>query len=456
MIVLGIETSCDECAAAIVNNSVILSNVVATQIPFHAPWQGVVPEIASRMHTEWIYRVAEEALRQAGLAPADIEGVAATAHPGLLGSLLVGLHFAKAFAWARSLPFIAVDHLLAHLYASRLSYPASEGGPVSQQSPADSSLSAPAPLRSGPAGSIFCKDPHAKDAEIAEKEGFYNSLYHKDLHDPPRLRELCVNPFSKIFQQTPAGLRYPPEYPFLGLLVSGGHSVICRADNFDDITVMGTTIDDAVGEAFDKVAKFYSLGYPGGAAIDKLAREGNSEAFAFPMPNLYKSGKDGSDHRYDVSYSGLKTAVINQLEQFRVVPQDLTQRHSGTEELIKENKESASVPPGTNSADIAASFRKTAVEILLRALFRAIEDTGLRTVVAGGGVAANSYLRARLADYAAKQKNPLRVIFPPPELCGDNAAMVAGLGEQYLLRGDRSPLNVTASARVQAFKRRYP
>jgi len=195
---------------------------------------------------------------------------------------------------------------------------------------------------------------------------------------------------------------------------------------------MGTTIDDAVGEAFDKVAKFYSLGYPGGAAIDKLAQEGNSKAFAFPMPNLYKPGKDGSNHRYDVSYSGLKTAVVNQLEQFKVTDTNY------------------------NPADIAASFRKTAVEILLRALFRAIEDTGLRTVVAGGGVAANSYLRARLAEYAAAQEKPLRVIFPPPELCGDNAAMVAGLGEQYLLRGDRSPLNVSASARVQAFKKRYP
>jgi N6-L-threonylcarbamoyladenine synthase len=210
---------------------------------------------------------------------------------------------------------------------------------------------------------------------------------------------------------------------------------------------MGTTIDDAVGEAFDKVAKFYSLGYPGGAAIDKLAKEGNSKAFTFPMPNLYKPGKDGNDHRYDVSYSGLKTAVVNQIDQFR----------------------SKSAPKTNAPADIAASFQNTAVEILLRALFRAVEDTGIRTVVAGGGVAANSYLRARLAEYAANGnsdnghsgktdsgKQPLKVIFPPPELCGDNAAMVAGLGEQYLLRGDRSPLSATASARVRVFKKRYP
>jgi N6-L-threonylcarbamoyladenine synthase len=470
MIVLGIETSCDECAAAIVSNGVILSNVVATQIPFHAPWQGVVPEIASRMHTEWIYRIAEEALRQAGLTPADVEGAAATAHPGLLGSLLVGLHFAKAFAWARGIPFIAVDHLLAHLYASRLNYPDSEGGPVSKQSPSNLSSSSPAPLRSGPA-----------NGPVDSPSG--------------------ISAYSSNFMGSPAGLRYPPEYPFLGLLVSGGHSVICRADNFDDITVMGTTIDDAAGEAFDKVAKFYSLGYPGGIAIDKLAREGNSETFAFPMPNLYKPGKDGNDHRYDVSYSGLKTAVVNQLEQFRVPdtnsPELTTEFHREKSQnplktpcnsaclrlpvadrqtgrqAVKNLKSASSaplreknteIPPDTNPADIAASFQKTAVEILLRALFRAVEDTGLRTIVAGGGVAANSYLRARLAEYAAnnstndpnRQEKPLQVIFPPPELCGDNAAMVAGLGEQYLLRGDCSPLNVTASARVHAFKKRYP
>ena len=370
MIVLGIETSCDECAAAVVHNGVILSNVVATQIPFHSPWQGVVPEIASRMHTEWIYDVAAEALRKAGLKPGDIEGAAATAHPGLLGSLLVGLHFAKAFAWARNIPFIAVDHLLAHLYASRLSYPNNEGGPVS------------------------------------------------------------------------------PSYPFLGLLVSGGHSVICRSDNFDDVTVLGTTVDDAAGEAFDKIAKHYSFGYPGGAAIDRLAQKGNSEAFTFPMPNLYKLDKAGNDHRYDLSYSGLKTAVVNQLEQFRVKP-----------EAPKTKAADGNAFPESEAADIAASFQKTAIDILLRALFRAIEDTGLCTVVAGGGVAANSYLRSRLAEYSseyAEKQKELNVIFPPLELCGDNAAMVAGIGEQYLLRGDCSPLSATASARVKAFKKQYP
>jgi N6-L-threonylcarbamoyladenine synthase len=374
--VLGIETSCDECAAAVVDTGVILSSVVATQIPFHTPYRGVVPEIASRMHTQWIYGVVSEALTRAGLEPAGVEGVAVTAHPGLLGSLLVGLHFAKAFAWARNIPLIAVDHLLAHLYASRLT---------------------------------------------------------PDVQVPAEI----------------------PEYPFLGLLVSGGHSVICRADSFDEVTVLGTTIDDAAGEAFDKVAKYYGFGYPGGALIDTLARDGDPEAFKFPMPKLYKQDKSGKDHRYDVSYSGLKTAVVNQLEQFRAKP--------GPAAPPGAAPPGAAVLPGATSAaggsqaggseasDIAASFQKTAVEILLRALLRAVEDTALQTVVAGGGVAANSYLRSRLAEHTG-----LRVIFPPLELCGDNGAMVAGLGEQYLLRWDRSPMNVSASARVKAFKRKYP
>jgi N6-L-threonylcarbamoyladenine synthase len=229
----------------------------------------------------------------------------------------------------------------------------------------------------------------------------------------------------------------------LGLLVSGGHSVICRADDFDDITVLGTTIDDAVGEAFDKVAKFYGFGYPGGAAIDALAKKGDSGVFRFPMPNLYKT-RGGRTHRYDFSYSGLKTAVVNQLEQFRV-------KACPKAPLPPE----ARLPPDARfsyeAADIAASFQKTAVEILLRSLFRAVEDTGITTVVTGGGVAANSLLRSRLAGYGE-----LTVVLPPPELCGDNGAMAAGLGERMLLRGSRSPLSVTASARVQTFRKRYP
>ncbi|MDR2344129.1 MAG: tRNA (adenosine(37)-N6)-threonylcarbamoyltransferase complex transferase subunit TsaD [Spirochaetaceae bacterium] len=340
MIVLGIETSCDECAAAVVEDGRrILSNVVATQIPFHREYSGVVPELASRKHTEWIYGVVEEALLRAEKTPGNIDGIAATALPGLMGSLLVGLTFAKAFAWARRIPFLACNHILAHLYAARL----------------------------------------------------------------------CEN---------------GPAYPYIGLLVSGGHTIICRVDDFDTVEVLGTTIDDAVGEAFDKVAKYYGLGYPGGVHIDKAAGRGDDGVFAFPVPKLHKG-----EHRYDVSYSGLKTAVVNQLEQFR---------KKGT-------------PGDLNTCDIAASFQKTAVEILLGALLRACGDTGIKTVVSGGGVAANSYLRSRLA-----RCDGLTCIFPPLDLCGDNGAMVAGLACQYFLRGDSSPLSTTASARVKEFKRRYP
>ena len=343
MKILGIETSCDECAAAVVaDGKNVLSNIVATQIPFHAPYSGVVPEIASRKHTEWIESVVQEALDKAGLMPQDIDAVAATNRPGLLGSLLVGLSFAKAFAWARKIPFIAVDHMLAHLYASQLSF-------------------------------------------------------HDYRH-----------------------------YPFLGLLVSGGHTIICRADSFDDITVLGTTIDDAAGEAFDKIAKHYNFGYPGGAVIDRMAQAGDSDAFRFPMPSLHKPPAGGGDHRYDVSYSGLKNAVINQLEQFRV-------------------KETS------KPEDIAASFQKTAVDIMVRALFNAADDLQLSTIVAGGGVAANTYLRARL-----NAREDLHCIFPPLNLCCDNGAMIAGIAYHYLMRGDRSPLSTVASARVEGFKKRYP
>jgi N6-L-threonylcarbamoyladenine synthase len=214
-------------------------------------------------------------------------------------------------------------------------------------------------------------------------------------------------------------LEAPIPYPFLGLLVSGGHSIICRVTDFDTIEVLGTTIDDAVGEAFDKVSKYYGFGYPGGAYIDKLALEGDERAFRFPKPSLHKG-----EHRYDVSYSGLKTAVIHQLEQYR--------------------REGAETTP----ANIAASFQKAAVDILLERLFRAIDDTGLKTVVAGGGVAANSYLRRTLAA-----RSDLDLHFPPLSLCGDNGAMVAGIGCRYLEAGKTSGLDLNVSARVPLFRR---
>ncbi|MDR1317196.1 MAG: tRNA (adenosine(37)-N6)-threonylcarbamoyltransferase complex transferase subunit TsaD [Spirochaetales bacterium] len=337
MKILGIESSCDECACAVVEDGrAILSNVVVSQTEIHRPYNGVVPELASRAHIELIGPVYERALKEAGLGLDDIDGIAAASRPGLLGALLVGLSFAKALAWSRGLAFTAVDHVRAHLYA-----------------------------------------PHIEN-------------------DIP--------------------------YPYIGLLASGGHTLIARVADFDNIEVLGTTIDDACGEAFDKVAKFYNFGFPGGAAVDRLAKDGDARAFSFPDPVLNKG-----EHRCDVSYSGLKTAAVNQLDKF--------------------------LNPGYEKtpANIAASFQKAAIDILLRRLFRAVEDTGLRRVVAGGGVAANSYLRAALAG-----RNDLQVIFPSPVLCTDNGAMIAATGYELFRRGRTSPWTENASARVAAFKRRYP
>jgi len=217
-------------------------------------------------------------------------------------------------------------------------------------------------------------------------------------------------------------IEHPLEYPYLGVLVSGGHTVICKVNGFDELEVLGTTIDDAIGEAFDKVAKHYGFGYPGGVIIDKLAQKGDSHAFLFPGPSLQKG-----DHPYDVSYSGLKTAVINQLDQF----------HDKSYEKTPEN--------------IAASFQRTAIHVLMKRVNKAIQDTGLTRLAAGGGVAANSLLRAEL-----KALRNIDVAFPSMKLCTDNGAMIAGLAYQYLKDGIHSDMSLSASARVRAFKHSYP
>ncbi|MDD3057229.1 MAG: tRNA (adenosine(37)-N6)-threonylcarbamoyltransferase complex transferase subunit TsaD [Sphaerochaeta sp.] len=339
MRVLGLETSCDECSAAVVEDGrIILSNIIATQIEEHKPFEGVVPELASRLHTEWISTVVQTALDRAGLKSSDIDAVAVTNRPGLLGSLLVGLSFAKGFAASLDLPFITIDHIRAHLFA------------------------------------------------------------------------------SQIEQQL--------EYPYLGVLVSGGHTVICRVDGYDTIEVLGTTIDDAIGEAFDKVAKHYGFGYPGGVAIDNLAKQGNPLAFLFPGSSLH-----AKDHPYDISYSGLKTAAINQLDSF----------WDGVSEKSPEN--------------IAASFQRSAVNMLVKRVRLALQETGLRRLSVGGGVAANSYLRSELLNL---REGGYEVAFPSLKLCTDNGAMIAALAYQYLRDGITSDFTESASARVTAFKKQYP
>jgi len=337
MIVLGVESSCDECAAAVVENGKrILGEVVASQIEDHRPFYGVVPEIASRRHIETISGVVQQALEQAGMQACEVDALAVTYQPGLIGSLLVGLSFVKGMAFALNKPMAGVDHILAHLYA-----------------------------------------PHL-EAQI--------------------------------------------DYPYVGLLVSGGHTLIVEVEGFDTIRVLGTTIDDACGEAFDKVAKHYDLGFPGGVAIDKLSLSGSSLAFRFPKPSLHKG-----DHPFDVSYSGLKTAAVNQLDQF----------WNRDYEKSKEN--------------IAASFQAAAINMLVDRTVKAARHTGHRRIVVGGGVAANSYLRRRLSEH-----EELDVIFPSLRLCTDNAAMIAGLGYHMLLAGKTADLNLNASARVKGLRKVYP
>ncbi|MGL1891720.1 MAG: tRNA (adenosine(37)-N6)-threonylcarbamoyltransferase complex transferase subunit TsaD [Spirochaetaceae bacterium] len=337
MLVLGIESSCDECAASIIKDGkTVLSNIIATQIQEHKVYKGVVPEIASRIHTNWIFGVVKQALKEANITANDLTGIAVANRPGLSGALLVGVSFAKGLAYSLGIPIIGVDHVKAHLYASHI---------------------------------------------------------ENDI-----------------------------EYPYIGLLVSGGHTVIAKITGFDEMEVLGSTIDDACGEAFDKVAKFYDLGYPGGKIIDDLAKKGNPKSFNFPRSSLHKG-----DHKYDVSYSGLKTAVINQLDKF----------WDGVSEKSPEN--------------IAASFQHVAIDVLIKRVERVIKDTGIKTVVAGGGVTANSYLRTRL-----KTLYGVKTYFPSLTLCTDNGAMIAALGSGHLLRGESDDFSLTAVSRVMAFRRGYP
>lgn len=332
-LILGIESSCDETAAAVVQNGrEVLSNVISSQIDIHKKYGGVVPEIASRNHILNISQVIEGALEEAGKSFDDLDAIAVTYGPGLIGALLVGVSTAKAICSAKRLPLVAVNHIHGHIAA--------------------------------------------------------NYITHPDL-----------------------------EPPFVCLVASGGHSHIVYVKDYLEFEILGRTRDDAAGEAFDKIARVLGLGYPGGPKIEKLAEQGKTDAVRFPQVEF-------SDNCFDFSFSGVKTAVINHLHK-------LEQRGETY-----------------NAADIAASFQYAVVNALTEHTIRAAQAKGADKLVLAGGVSANGALR-RSFD-AAAQKNHMRLFYPKPILCTDNAAMIASAGYYKALAGDYadSSLNATANLKL--------
>lgn len=326
MLLLALESSCDETAAAVVKDGrQILSNIIASQVDLHAIYGGVVPELASRRHLEVINPLVEEALTVAGVDQNDLEGVVVTRGPGLVGALLVGVSFAKAYAYALGIPLVGVHHIEGHIQAIQL------------------------------------------------EQGV--------------------------------------DYPFLALAVSGGHTHLYRVDGIGQYRLLGRTVDDAAGEAFDKVAKMMKLGYPGGPIIDKLAAAGDDGGIVFPRPMLKKDN-------FNFSFSGMKTAVLNHL-------------HRCADPLSE-----------SETAQIACAFQTAVIDVITQKTLRAAESENLQRIVVAGGVACNSGLRKVFTELApAKQCD---VFFPSPILCSDNAAMLAVAGDFYLNRGASSGLDLNA------------
>lgn len=334
--ILAIESSCDETAAAVVvNGREVLSNIISSQIDIHKKFGGVVPEVASRKHIEAVSAVVQEALDVANIAFKDIDAVAVTYGPGLVGALLVGLQYAKALAYSLKVPLIGVNHIEGHISA--------------------------------------------------------NFIQYKEL-----------------------------EPPFVTLVVSGGHTFIVHMKDYGSFEVMGQTRDDAAGEAYDKVARAIGLGYPGGPKIDKLSKEGNENAVKFPRANFHEES-------LDFSFSGIKSAVLNHLNKLEMKGEDY------------------------NKADIAASFQKSVVDVLVDNAIKACKIKGVDKIAIAGGVAANSYLRNAMMKRG--EKEGIKVLFPELVLCTDNAAMIGSAAYFEYLRGRVSDLTLNAAPNLKLGER---
>jgi N6-L-threonylcarbamoyladenine synthase len=332
VITLGIETSCDETAVAVVEDTFrVRSNLIARQEHLHGRYGGVVPEVAARAHVETLTPLLERALAAAGVGFHDLEGVAVTVGPGLVGALLVGMAAAKAISLATGAPLIGVNHLEGHIWA--------------------------------------------------------NFLVHGD-----------------------------PDPPYVALVVSGGHTMLVHVPELHRHELLGQTLDDAAGEAFDKVARLLGLGFPGGPALDALAAEGDPHAIAFP-----RAMQDSGD--LDFSLSGLKTAVLRYLRAEQATGRKIS------------------------APDVAASFQEAIVDVQVSKTVRAAKETGVRTVLLGGGVVANTRLRDRIAE--AGEAQGLTILYPPLDLCTDNAAMIAAVGSARLARGERSSLDIAADPNLR-------
>ena len=368
--ILGIESSCDDTSAAVLRNGVLLSNVTASQA-VHEAYGGVVPELASRAHQQNVVPVVHEAIKRAGITKEQLSAVAFTRGPGLMGSLLVGVSFAKGFARSLGIPLIDVNHLQGHVMAHFILSGSEECGVRSENTPAASTT----------------------------LQG--NLTPHSSL----------LTPHSSL--PTPQSV---PPYPFLCLLVSGGNSQIVKVNAYNDMEVLGQTIDDAAGEAIDKCSKVMGLGYPGGPIIDKLARQGNPKAFKFAEPNIPD---------LDYSFSGLKTSFLYSLQKWVKDDPDFIEKHK---------------------EDIAASLEWTIVDILMKKLKKAVKQTGIKHVAVAGGVSANNGLRN--AFYDAQKRYGWTIYIPKFSYTTDNAAMIGIVGYYKYLDKEFCSIDAPAFSKV--------